>query len=147
MEQQPLGIGVIGAGHILKRHATAYAALPKLARLVGVADIDAKRAAAAKEQHGFAHSYTDYHELLARPDVQVISVCTPAGLHARMVIDAIRASKHVLCEKPMTTTPAQADEIIEAGKKNPAPKVSFVFQMRTDAIEPGSLITNNAAQC
>ncbi len=134
MQHQPFGIGVIGAGHIIQRHASAYRALPQLARLIGVADIDPKRAAAAKDRFKFAEAYNDYHELLARDDVEVASVCTPAGCHAPIVIDAVRAGKHVLCEKPMATTLADAVEIIQACGQNPGSTVSFVFQMRSDPV-------------
>jgi len=143
----PFGIGVIGAGQIIKRHAVAYQALPGLARLVAVADIDARRAAEAKDRYGFGHALSDYQELLRRDDVQCVSVCTPPHVHARIVIDAIRAGKHVLCEKPMATTLADADAIIRACDERPDVRVSFVFQMRLDAahqrirrmIEAGSL--------
>jgi|GEM_PF-68191 len=132
MEQEPFGIGIIGAGHIVKRHASAYRSLPQLARLVAVADIDLKRADAAKERFGFAQAYEDYRELLKRGDVEVVSVCTPAHCHARIAIDAIEAGKHVLCEKPMATTLADADDIIKACQQRPGPVVSFVFQLRSD---------------
>ena len=58
-----LGIGIIGAGNILVTHALAYRSLPEMAKLIGVADIDQRRADAAKKEHGFQHSYTDYREL------------------------------------------------------------------------------------
>ncbi len=143
----PFGIGVIGAGQIVKRHAVAYQALPGLARLVAVADLDARRASEAKDRYGFAHGLTDHRELLQRDDVHCISVCTPPHVHARIVIDAIRAGKHVLCEKPMATTLADADAILRACDERPDVRVGFVFQMRLDAahqrirrlIEAGSL--------
>ena len=133
MAQQPLGIGLIGAGNIVKRHALAYRALPELSRLVAVADLDIKRAHAARTNFGFAHALDDHRELLQRDDVDVVDICTPANHHARLVIDALEAGKHVLCEKPMATTLADADKIIQAAERHPDLKVSFVFQLRSDA--------------
>ncbi len=132
MNSRPLGIGVIGAGQIIKRHALAYHSLPELARLVAVADIDRKRADEAKKRYRFQRTYADYADLLACDDVDAVSICTPAGTHARMVTDAIKAGKHVLCEKPIATTLVDADKIISVADDNPRQTVSCVFQLRND---------------
>jgi len=132
MERQPLGIGVIGAGNIVKRHAQAFRSLPALAKLVAVADVDPKRAREAKERFEFEHAYENYAELLGREDVHAVSICTPAGLHTRMVLDAIAAGKHVLCEKPLATTLADTDDIIAAADQHPDQTVCGVFQLRAD---------------
>ncbi len=133
MGQGSLGIGIIGAGHIIKRHALAYRVHPDLARLIAVADIDRRRAQAAAQRFGLEDSGDDYQALLARDDIDAVSICTPAGTHARIVIDAIRAGKHVLCEKPLATTLADADEIIAVAEQHPKQTVSCVFQLRSDA--------------
>ena len=133
MAQRSLGVGLIGAGHIVKEHATAYRSLGHAARLVAVADIDPNRAKAAKDRFGFEHALTDHRELLQRDDVEVVDICTPAGFHAPLVIGAIEAGKHVLCEKPMATTLADADAMIRAAEQHPRQTVSFVFQLRRDA--------------
>lgn len=132
MDSHPLGIGIIGAGQIIKRHALAYRSLPDLARLVAVAEIDPKRAEEAKKRFRFQRSYTNYADLLACEDIDAVSICTPAAAHAAIVIDAIRAGKHVLCEKPMATTLADADRIIAAAENKPKSTVSCVFQLRND---------------
>jgi len=132
MEQKPYGIGIIGAGNIVKRHAQAYISLPESARLVGVADIDRKRAEKAKSEFRFDAAFDDYHQLLARDDIQVVDLCTPANHHAPMVVDALKAGKHVLCEKPMATTLAEADDIIRVADEHPQQVASFVFQLRSD---------------
>ena len=132
MTNRRLGIGIVGAGNIIKRHALAYGALPESARLIAIADIDLKRAKAAKTRFGFDHAHDDYQKLLARDDVDVVDICTPANHHARMVIDALQAGKHVLCEKPLATTLAQTDEIIQAADQHPALTVSCVLQLRSD---------------
>ena len=60
MSHRPLGVGVIGAGNIVKRHALAYRSLPESARLVAIADIDVKRAEAARNRFGFDEAFDDY---------------------------------------------------------------------------------------
>jgi len=132
MQRSTLGVGIIGAGIILRRHAIAYRCLPELARLIAVADIDSSRAEAAKREHRFAYSYTDYRELLARDDIDVVSVCTPPQVHTPVVIDAVRAGKKVLCEKPMARTLEEADLAIQTCDSQPEAKVGYVFQYRTD---------------
>ena len=130
--QPPLGIGIIGAGVILQNHALAYRGLPELARLIAVSDIDQGRATAAKREHGFQHSYADYRDLLNREDIDVVSVCTPPHVHTPVVVDCLAAGKHVLCEKPISRTLAEADQAIQAADLHPEVKFSTVYQYRTD---------------
>lgn len=132
MRETPLGIGVIGAGDILKRHVIAYQSLPELARLVAIADIDAKRANDAKATYGFAEAVTDYRSLLNRKDIDVIDVCAPAGLHCRMVVDSLKSGKHVLCEKPIATTLADVDAMIADAQRANVTS-SCVFQLRSES--------------
>jgi len=132
MKGKPLGVGIIGMGNISNRHATAYQCLPELAQLIAVADIDPQRACAAKEKFGCKEAYTDPKQLLARDDIDVVSVCTPAKFHAPVVIDALEAGKHVLCEKPIAHTLAAADSILAAARKNPNASISIVYQNRSD---------------
>jgi UDP-N-acetyl-2-amino-2-deoxyglucuronate dehydrogenase len=125
-----LGVGVVGAGDIMKRHALAFRAAG--ARLVAVADIDRKRADAARKQHGFAVATDDPAALFANPDVDVVAICTRPNTHARLTIDALAAGKHVLCEKPIAPTLAEADDVIAAAARRPDLVVSFVYQWRLD---------------
>ncbi len=134
MDRKPLGVGIIGAGQIVKRHALAYRTLPELARLVAVADVDGKRAEAARRQHGFTTAYEGYEELLARDDIEVVSICTPAHTHAAIAIDSLRAGKHVLCEKPLATTLAAADSVIAAADEHPERTACCVFQLRAEPV-------------
>jgi UDP-N-acetyl-2-amino-2-deoxyglucuronate dehydrogenase len=75
---------------------------------------------------------SDYRALLARPDIDVVSVCTSATSHARIVLDAIAARKHVLCEKPIATTGEDARAIALAASEHPKLCISCVFQHRDD---------------
>lgn len=108
MEQ--LRFGLIGCGRVAPRHAESVAALPD-ARLVAVADVRESRAAHFAQHYG-ADMLTDYRVLLARPDIDVVSICTPSGLHAQMAIDALQAGKHVVVEKPIALSLADADRMI-----------------------------------
>ena len=81
---------------------------------------------------GFKEAMGDYRDLLARSDIDVVSVCTPAASHAGIVLDAIHANKHVLCEKPMTTTTQDGVAIATAASERPDLCVSCVFQHRDD---------------
>lgn len=127
-----LGIGIIGVGNIFGLHATAYQCLQELAERVAVADIDLGRAQSAKRRFGFQHAFQDYHDLLSRSDVDVVSICTPANVHAQVAIDAIHAGKHVLCEKPIAHTLSDADRIIKGSEEHPEVIVSCVYQNRAD---------------
>ncbi len=108
MEQ--LRFGLIGCGRVAPRHAESVTALPD-AQLVVVADVRESRAAHFAQHYG-ADLLTDYRALLARPDVDVVSICTPSGLHAQMAIDALQAGKHVIVEKPIALSLADADRMI-----------------------------------
>ncbi len=127
-----VGVGIIGAGAISETHAAAYLSAGRRIDLVGIADSEVCRARDVQRKFGIAHAYSDYHELLARRDIDLVSVCTPASTHAAIVLDAIRAKKHVLCEKPITTTLCDAAAVVDAGLDHPDVLVSCVFQHRND---------------
>src|SRR5881398_3064129 len=74
-------------------------------------------AASFAGRHGIARSYTDYGELLRDPDVEMVSITAPNRLHAQITIDAARAGKHVVCEKPLCLTLEEADVMIDACRK------------------------------
>jgi len=106
-----LGVGLFGAGVIAREHALAYRAAA--ARVLAVADVDEARARALADEVG-ADWTTDWRGVLDRADVTAVSVCTPHNLHARAVLDAAAAGKHVLCEKPIATNLGDADRMIAA---------------------------------
>lgn len=117
---KPLKIGVIGCGSIAKhRHIPEYMA-NEHAEIVAVCDIVKDRAKEMADQIG-AKAYTDYKDLLKDESIEAVSVCTPNALHAPISIDALKAGKHVLCEKPMATSTEEAEAMIvaanEAGRK------------------------------
>ena len=106
------GFGIVGTGVIAAIHAEAIATLPD-ARLAAVTDVAAGAAAAFAAARG-CPAEPDLDALLARPDVEVVCVCVPSGLHAEIGIRAAQAGKHLVVEKPIDVSLAAADRLIEA---------------------------------
>jgi predicted dehydrogenase len=115
---RPLRVGLIGAGTIaLSAHLPAISRLKGLVELVAVADLRPAVAEAAAKRYGAEAAYGDYRELLARPDVDLVDICTPEFLHAEQTLAAAAAGKHVICEKPMAATVAEADAMLDACRR------------------------------
>ncbi len=108
----PRGFGIIGTGVISSIHARAIASLPD-ARLVAVTDVDHERANSFAAAHECA-AEPDLDHLLARGDVDIVSVCVPSGLHAEVGIRATAAGKHLVVEKPLDVSLEAADRLIAA---------------------------------
>jgi predicted dehydrogenase len=96
-------VAVIGAGFMGERHARIYAGLPDV-ELVAVCDARESVARDVAALTGAAAHYADFAELLRRDDLDAVSVCTPDGLHREPCELALRGGRHVLVEKPTTTT-------------------------------------------
>ncbi|MCR4620807.1 MAG: Gfo/Idh/MocA family oxidoreductase [Clostridiales bacterium] len=125
MEKQ-IGIGIIGLGSVSRAHIGAIALLPQ-ARLCAICDIDPAAMDVIKD--AAVKRYTDYHSLLADPDVELVHILTPHYLHARMAIDALEAGKHVILEKPMASELNDAKRLIEAADRAKT-TLSVIFQNR-----------------
>jgi len=127
--QRPWGVGIVGCGVIAPTHAQAIATLAN-ARLVAVYDViaDKARSFASRFSTDVASSLED---LLARPDVEVVAVCVPSGLHAEIGVAAARAGKHVIVEKPIDVTVEAADRLIE-GCRAAGVKLTVISQHRYD---------------
>jgi UDP-N-acetyl-2-amino-2-deoxyglucuronate dehydrogenase len=108
------GFGIVGAGVIATIHADAIAMLPD-ARLAAVTDVAAGAAAAFAAARG-CPAEPDLGALLARHDVEVVCVCVPSGLHAAIAIQAAKAGKHLVVEKPIDVSLDAADRLIEAAR-------------------------------
>lgn len=106
-------IGVIGAGSISDMHFQGYQAHSD-AILLAVCDLNEQRAMDKAKQYDIPHVYTDYHELLANPEIDAVSICTWNNSHAEISIAALRAGKHVLVEKPLCRTVAEAEAVLAA---------------------------------
>ncbi len=110
------GIGIIGCGKIAQvRHIPEYADHPE-AKLLGFYDINQARAGELAQQH-CGSAYETVEALLANPDIQVVSICAANFAHAELTIAALRAGKHVLCEKPMAVTLAECEAMVAAARE------------------------------
>ncbi len=121
MESQ-IGMGVVGAGAIGIRGALMHLSLPDVqdrVRLAAVCDPVPGRAAAAAEKYGVAAHYLTYEELLADPNVDAVTICSPIDLHYQQGLMAIEAGKHIHFNKTMTTQVFEADDLIsQADRKD-----------------------------
>ena len=110
-------VGVIGAGTIAQSHLTAYAENSDV-DLIAVADMNLERARSVADTYGAKRAYADPHELLADEEIDGVSICTWNNSHATWAIAAIEAGKHVLVEKPIARTLAEALEIQQAVERS-----------------------------
>ncbi|TAL66976.1 MAG: inositol 2-dehydrogenase [Bacteroidetes bacterium] len=96
-----LKIGVIGAGRIGKVHtATLVQSVPS-AVVVALADINLKSANELAETFGITSVFNNYMDVINHPEVEAVVICSPTNTHARYIIDAAKAGKHIFCEKPV----------------------------------------------
>jgi predicted dehydrogenase len=118
-----LGVGMVGYAFMGAAHSQGWRTAgrvfdlpvrPAMAAICG-RDPDAVRAAADK--HGWAAAETDWRDLIARDDVQLVDVCTPGDSHAEIAIAALEAGKHVLCEKPLANSVAEAEAMAAAARR------------------------------
>lgn len=114
-------IGVIGCGGIAnQKHFPALKANAELNEIVAFCDIKEERAKKAAQEYGTADAkvFTDYRDLLAVPEIEVVHVCTPNVSHCEITLAAFAAKKHVYCEKPMAATTEDAQKMVKAWKES-----------------------------
>lgn len=116
-----LKVAIIGCGGIAnQKHLPALKNNADMNEVIAFCDVIKERAVKAAEEFGAegAKVYTDYKELLANPDVEVVHICTPNVSHSEIAIAAFAAKKHVYCEKPMSHSPIEAEKMVEAWRKS-----------------------------
>ncbi|MGN0741966.1 MAG: Gfo/Idh/MocA family protein [Candidatus Fimadaptatus sp.] len=117
-----IGIGVIGWGFMGRAHTFAIKTMPLhyeldfMPRLVGVCSRRLEQAQRAAQEQGFCYATDDYRRLLADPEIDVVSICTPNQLHEEMALAAIAAGKHVYIDKPVSISYASARRIADAAR-------------------------------
>ncbi len=110
-------IGIVGSRFQADCIAASVRAMPEEAEVVAVASPTAGNADTFAKRHGIPRSYSDYRDMLRDRDIEMVSITAPNRLHASMTIDAARAGKHVICEKPLCITLEEADAMIDACAK------------------------------
>ncbi len=113
----PVKVGVIGSQFQGDIHAWSIKAVPDAAEVVAVASPTPGHAAELAKRYDMPRAFTDYKEMLAEDDIEMVTITAPNNLHAQMTIDIANAGKHVVCEKPLCMTLEEADEMIDTCKK------------------------------
>jgi predicted dehydrogenase len=105
--------GLVGLGTWGKVHADTYSAHPR-ACLAAVCDLDEERGRKAAAHYGVTHIYTDYRKMLSDNEIDAVAVVTPDFAHREVIVEAARAGKHIIVEKPLATTHEDLGHISEA---------------------------------
>ncbi|GAB3315916.1 Gfo/Idh/MocA family oxidoreductase [Geodermatophilus aquaeductus] len=122
-DRPTLGVGLIGYAFMGAAHSQAWRTAPRFfdlplrPELRVLAGRDAARVAEAAGKLGWAGTETDWHRVVERDDVDLVDVCTPGDTHAEIAIAALEAGKHVLCEKPLANSVAEAEAMAEAAAR------------------------------
>ncbi|KKD07717.1 Gfo/Idh/MocA family protein [Streptomyces sp. WM6386] len=117
-----LGVGMVGYAFMGAAHSQGWRTvghvfdLPLRPVMAAIAGRDAHAVRAAADKHGWAATETDWRALIVRDDVQLVDICTPGDSHAEIAIAALEAGKHVLCEKPLANTVAEAEAMTAAAE-------------------------------
>ena len=138
---QEIGVAVIGAGMVGRAHASAYRNAASLydlggpvARLVTIADVHEPFAVDAARRFGYAKAETDWRRVLDDPSVDAVSIAVANNLHREIAVAFLEQGKHVLCEKPLAPTIADAQAMVDAAASSRAENaVGFTFR-RSPAI-------------
>jgi len=144
MAERRYGFAIVGGGVIAPIHARAIQALPN-AELRAIVDVVPEVAEHRAAEFG-VEAYTELEPVLARPDIDVVCIATPSGLHATLGMQAARAGKHVIVEKPIDVTLEAADQLIATCRQTGV-KLTVISQRRWDpgvqelkrALEAGAL--------
>ena len=111
-----IGVAVVGTGFGAQVHLPGFLAVPGY-EVVAICSATKSRAEAVAERFGIGYATTDYAELIARDDVDLVSIASPPHLHHTMTLQAIEAGKHVLCEKPLARDVGEAREMLNAARE------------------------------
>ncbi len=108
-----LKVGIIGSQFEADIHAASFQIMPEEAEVVAVASPTPGNAEHLAKRYGIPRVFLDYRSMLAEKDIDMVTIAAPNSLHCQMTCDAARAGKHVVCEKPLAMTLAEADEMID----------------------------------
>ncbi|MFI7146408.1 Gfo/Idh/MocA family protein [Nonomuraea sp. NPDC050022] len=139
-DQTTVGVGMIGYAFMGRVHSQAWRSvgaffdLPLAPRMAVLAGRSEEHTAAAAARLGWADTETDWRELVKRDDVQIVDICTPGDSHAEIAIAALEAGKHVLCEKPLANTVAEAEAMVRAAASSTAKSMVAFNYRRVPAV-------------
>ena len=138
-------VGIIGLGWPGREHLKGYKQNSRV-RVVALCDMNAEIAQQQAEEHSIAEIYADHRKMLKQADIDAVSVCLPNFLHAPVGLDALRAGKHVICEKPPALDARQARKMAETAKAGGltlmyalCQRFGGAAQLAKDYIEKGDL--------
>ena len=136
-----INVGLIGGGFMGKAHSLAYSAVPMFfwpSEIMPVkhtvAEFTDELASEAAARFGFANSTSDWKTLVEDPEIDLIDIATPNNTHAEIAIAALRAGKHVICEKPLARTAEEAAAMYEESRKSTAVNMVAFNYRRTPAL-------------
>ncbi len=127
MENKTFGFGIVGAGMISHFHARAIEEI-KNARLLGIYSTNKIKSDQFAGKHN-CRAYDTLNEMLSQPEIDIVCICTPSGIHLEPAVATIEAGKHCLVEKPLEITVERCDKIIEAAQKAGV-KTGVIFPSR-----------------
>ncbi len=135
MSNRKIRIGLIGAGNICQNaHIPAYLKQDDI-ELVAVTDLKESRAQEVADKYAIKHVASSIEDLVSLDDVDAVSICTWNNAHARAALAAVKAGKHVLCEKPMATSVAEAQAMYDAARGSDKTfMLGFVNRFRSDSL-------------
>ncbi|MEV0167141.1 Gfo/Idh/MocA family protein [Nonomuraea fuscirosea] len=139
-DRTTIGVGMVGYAFMGRVHSQAWRSvgaffdLPLAPRMAVLSGRSKERTEAAAAQLGWDDVETDWRELVKRDDVQIVDICTPGDSHAEIAIAALQAGKHVLCEKPLANTVAEAEAMVAAAAAAPGKSMVAFNYRRVPAI-------------
>lgn len=115
-----INVAILGTGGISGSHVTGYQRFPSRCRIVALCDIVPGKAERRAEEWGLGGvlTYLEAEAMLARDDIDLVSICTPSATHAALAVAALDAGKHVILEKPMAASVAECELILAAEERS-----------------------------
>ncbi len=146
MESKPIRLGIVGPGVVVRtHHLPAIRRLANEIQVVAVAARHLGRARSFVREFRIPRVYDDYRELLRDEEIDAVLIAVPIELNGRVLLDAVRAGKHVLAEKPIAETPAEALRIVrESRRSHSTVLIGENFRYRRDLAEVKNLVARGA---
>ena len=140
----PVKVGIVGAGFAASFHLRSYRQVKEVPiELAGIASKTKARAEDLASRYGIGRVYADHRALLEDPSIQVVDLCVPNALHLPLVLETIKAGKHVICEKPLTGYFGQGEPDKAVGA---TPKTQMLEKVRADLDEVSRVMATHAVK-